>query len=116
MIAEMAYDLMDERESEEDKKKRLDNLLKGKLSTMVKDAVSPAPPLDEGAAALLNTITNAIASGEENPLELFANDEKNLVQQLGTLGIGPDKVLKMSELILMATNGTYTDYNNSSCF
>ena len=112
MIAEMAYDLMDERESEEDKKKRLDNLLKGKLSTMVKDVVSPAPPLDEGAAALLNTITNAIASGEENPLELFANDEKDLVQQLGTLGIGPDKALRMSELILMATNGTYTDNNN----
>ncbi len=114
MIAEMAYDLMDERESEEDRKKRLDNLLKGKLSTMVKDVVSPAPPLDESAAALLNTITNAIASGEENPFELFANDEKGLAEQLGTIGIGPTKAANMGELILMATNGTYTDNNNKT--
>ena len=113
MITELAYDLMDERESEEDKKKRLDNMFKGKKSTIVKDFTSPIPLLDDVTAGFINTITEAIASGEENPLELFANNEKDLVEQLGTIGIGIGKAEKLTELILMATNGTYTDYNKT---
>jgi hypothetical protein len=113
MLTELAYDLIDEFEPEEDKKKRLANMFKGKKSTLVKDFISPIPPLDDSTTGLINIITDAIASGEENPLELFADNEKDLVDQLGTLGIGIDKASKLSELILMATTGTYTENNKT---
>ena len=113
MLTELAYDLIGELEPEEDKKKRLANMFKGKKSTLVKDFISPIPPLDDSTTGLINIITDAIASGEENPLELFADNEKDLVDQLGTLGIGIDKASKLSELILMATTGTYTENNKT---
>ena len=113
MLTELAYDLIDEIEPEEDKKKRLANMFKGKKSTLVKDFISPIPPLDDSAAGLINIITDAIASGEENNLELFSDDEKGLLDQLGTLGIPIDKASQLKDLILMATTGTYTENNKT---
>ena len=113
MLTELAYDLIGEFEPEEDKEKRLANMFKGKKSTLVKDFISPIPPLDDSTTGLINIITDAIASGEENPLELFADNEKDLVDQLGTLGIGIDKANKLKDLILMATTGTYTENNKT---
>ena len=108
MLTELAYDLMDEFEPEEEEEKRKKNMFKGKVSTIVKDFVSPIPPLDDPTASVINAITNSIFE-EENPLELFANDEKTFLQQLGTIGIAGDKASNMWEIYSIAKDGKYTD-------
>ncbi len=108
MLTGLAYDLMDEFEPGEEEEKRKKNMFKGKVSTIVKDFVSPIPPLDDTTASVINAMTNSIFE-EENPLDLFANDKKTFLQQIGVMGIPADKALNLWEIYSMAQDGKYTD-------
>jgi murein DD-endopeptidase MepM/ murein hydrolase activator NlpD len=108
MLTGLAYDLMDEFEPAEEEEKRKKNMFKGKMSTVVKDFASPIPPLDDITASVINAITNSIFE-EENYLELFANDKKTFLQQIGVMGIPADKASNLWEFYSIAKDGKYTD-------
>jgi len=92
----------DESESEEEKRKAFQKI--GRKGNAIADVVSPIPILNESSLGLLNYIIKSTSS-DENPLQFFDNDEKNLLEQLGVLGIGVQKARTLAELIMISNTG-----------
>ena len=92
----------DESQSEEEKRKEFQKT--GRIGNAISDVFSPIPFLNEPSLKLLNYIIKSTSS-DENPLQFFDDDEKNLLEQLGVLGIGGQKALTLMELIKISNSG-----------
>ena len=107
-LTNMAYSLIGYYEDDEEKKKRVRNQLKGKLTSIATDYLSPIPFTNPTIASSINFILRNVQSGDD-VFQLFSNDEMSFTQRMGVLGISVDKAGKIFELTSMIVNRTYTD-------
>ena len=91
-------------EPEEEKKKRLANLWKGKVTNFTSDILSPFPPVSDYAVmAIINAAANA-TYGED---VVYEPRDKSLPEQLGVFGITASKALDLKKLLDMAYDGKF---------
>jgi hypothetical protein len=91
-------------EPEEEKKKRLANLWKGKVTTFTSDILSPFPPVSD--YAIMATI-NAAANATYGEDVVYEPRDKSLPEQLGVFGITASKALDLKKLLDMAYDGKF---------
>jgi len=91
-------------EPEEEKKKRLANLWKGKVTSFTSDILSPFPPISD--YAIMATI-NAAANATYGEDVVYEPRDKSLPEQLGVFGITASKALDLKKLLDMAYDGKF---------
>jgi len=95
-------------DDEEDKNKALQNRLKGRAGNVVKDILSPIPPLDDLTLMMVNKVIKTASDGDD-PFQFFAKDKKTFIEQAGVLGIPFGTAGDLFEMIGIGSTGTYTD-------
>lgn len=95
-------------DDEEDKDKALQNRLKGRAGNVVKDILSPIPPLDDLTLMMVNKVIKTASDGDD-PFQFFAKDKKTFIEQAGVLGIPFGTAGDLFEMIGIGSTGTYTD-------
>jgi hypothetical protein len=124
-ISEMLDKFTLEDEDEEDKLKSEENRLKGRIGNVVKDVLSPLPLVDVPTIELANYVLRQFADEEpeeeiqlstsrrtaqpkkKEPFQLFSEDRKEFLDQLGVLGITGKNAVVVYDLGRMAFKGEY---------
>jgi len=102
--------LIDKDESEEEKEKRYTNVLRGRLTNVTNDVLSPFSGVtDYYVIQGVNGILNFIAENEEEAFQLYSQDKKSFIEQLGLLGIGQKTISESVEIMDMIYSGSYTN-------
>ena len=106
--------MMGDDESDEQREKRKDFLVRSSVTGAVTDIFSPLPPADMGYAMLADglayTAQEALGVGDKEKFRLvtsFKNDD--ITKSLGTIGIGIKKAINLGELIKLSSTGKFTD-------
>ena len=96
-------------EDDEEKKKRIDAIIKGARTGTFTDVFSPLPLLDKiiqkGGAVLLNKIEKET----ELPVSIYGATTQDIAQGLGLFGIAAERLTQTAELGNLVATGTYTD-------
>lgn len=124
-ISEMLDKFTLEDEDEEDKLKSKENRRKGRIGNIVKDVLSPLPLVDVPTIELANYVLRQFADEEpeeeiqlstsrrtaqpkkKEPFQLFSEDRKEFLDQLGVLGITGKNAVVVYDLGRMAYSGEY---------
>jgi GNAT superfamily N-acetyltransferase len=100
-------------DDEEDKKKAIDAIVKGQLTSTVTDVFSPLPLVDKlvqaGAAAGIDKVQDAMGIPDDEKLSIYSGTKQEFVQSLGLFGIAADRASQLYELSELAYNGKFTD-------
>lgn len=108
-----ALKLLDREESEEEKEKRKNNLIKGQVTGTVTDVLSPAPIADKFVQSKVNDLAGAVQTGMNIPLEkqynIFGESKQDYVQNMGMYGIASERASQLFEISKLAATGKYTD-------
>jgi len=96
-------------ESEEDKKKRIDAIIKGQLTGSVMDVFSPVPFLDIPVKEILSPTLEGIEKATGLPLSIYGNKKQDYSNLLGAYGIPIQRAEELYDAIKLGTTGTYTD-------
>ena len=112
-LASATASLMGKGETEDDKKKRRDNLIKGAATSTLTDILSPIPVLDKlvqnGAASLLETVQNGLDISEKDRVSLYSEKKQNFIEGLGTFGIAAKRAEDLWKMLELSVMGKYTD-------
>lgn len=112
-LASATASLMGKGETEDDKKKRRDNLIKGAATSTLTDIVSPIPVLDKlvqnGAASLLETVQNGLDISEKDRVSLYSEKKQNFIEGLGTFGIAFKRGEDLWKMLELSVMGKYKD-------
>ena len=101
-------------ESEEEKEKRSNSLLKGRATNIVSDALSPIPFFtDPLIIPATNKILSLLQVEDEDTeqgdiFQLYEKKPQEFIEMLGVLGIGASKSKILTEMIEARVTGTYT--------
>jgi len=114
LLGSLAKIAMGKDEDEEEKKKRIDAVLKGQRTSMVTDMLSPIPVADKAVQAgsnyLLNTVQNYLEIPQEEQFSIYGTSGiQDYVKSLGMFGIAADRALQLVEIAKLAATGEYTD-------
>lgn len=105
--------LMGTDDDEEKRKKAMDAIVKGQLTSTVTDIFSPLPVTDKllqmGAAAGLDKVQDAMGVAEDDKLSIYSGANEDFIKSLGLFGIAADRAAQLYEVSDLAFNGTYTD-------
>jgi hypothetical protein len=114
LLGSLAKLAMGKDEDEEEKKKRIDAVLKGQRTSMVTDMLSPIPVADKAVQAgsnyLLNTVQNYLEIPKEEQFSIYgAGGGQEILKSLGMFGIAADRAAQLFEVSKLAATGEYTD-------
>jgi hypothetical protein len=114
LLGSLAKIAMGKDEDEEEKKKRIDAVLKGQRTSMVTDMLSPIPVADKAVQAgsnyLLNTVQNYLEIPQDKQFSIYGTAGiQDYVKSLGMFGIAADRALQLVEISKLAATGEYTD-------
>jgi hypothetical protein len=114
LLGSLAKLAMGKDEDEEEKKKRIDAVLKGQRTSMVTDMLSPIPVADKavqaGSSYLLNTVQNYLDIPKEEQFSIYgAGGGQEILKSLGMFGIAADRAAQLVEISKLAATGEYTD-------
>lgn len=114
LLGSLAKLAMGKDEDEEEKKKRVDAILKGQRTSMVTDMLSPIPVADKAVQAgsnyLLNTVQNYLEIPQDKQFSIYGvGGLQDYVKSLGMFGIAADRALQLVEISKLAATGEYTD-------
>lgn len=114
LLGSLAKLAMGKDEDEEEKKKRIDAVLKGQRTSIVTDMLSPIPVADKAVQAgsnyLLNTVQNYLEIPKEEQFSIYgAGGTQEILKSLGMFGIAADRAAQLLEVAKLATTGEYTD-------
>ena len=105
--------LLDREESEEEKEKRKNNLIKGQVTGTLTDVLSPVPIADKFVQSKVNDLVGAVQTGMNIPLEnqynIFGESKQDYVQNMGMFGIASERASQLFEISRLAATGKYTD-------
>jgi hypothetical protein len=108
-----AISLMNREETQEEKDKRWDNLVRSQVSGGIGDMFSPLPVVDLAYTMSADQIMNAAQSladvPDEQKFRLYTNYKKDLLRDLGQVGIAARKFYNLGELFYLAHSGEYED-------
>ena len=105
-------------EDDDEFKKRLNEVIKGQMTSSTTDLFSPLPIVDKGVqwgvSSVLEQVQDAMKISKEKQLNIYGVNKQTALQNLGMFGISADRALQLAELITLSTKGTYTDdYGNT---
>jgi hypothetical protein len=109
LLGTLAKKIMGREEDDEEKEKRINNIIKGAKTGAFTDIFSPLPIADklvqQGGSAILNKVeelTNV-------PISIFEPNKQDYLQNAGLFGISIERAGQLFELSKLATTGEYTD-------
>ena len=97
-----------EEERVEKRDKEFNQRLRGRLGNMVADILVPIPILNDVVLDKINGLMGIFQEDEENPFKFFANTDKDILDQLGVLGIAGKKAGILSDMIKTIVTGEKT--------
>ena len=100
----MSYGFMDEDETEEDAEKTKRYNIVSRAGNVLSDIAVPVPVLDDIVKENANSFIDAVFQSDD-PIQFFVKNEKDLIDQLGTLGIGIKEIAQAKNLILPGVTG-----------
>lgn len=109
LLSSLAKKIMDRDEDDEEKKKRIDNIMKGAKTSTFTDIVSPFPLADKLIQAGGSALLDEIQKTTEIPISIFGPMQQSYVQGAGIFGIPVERALQLWELSKLTTTGKYTD-------
>jgi hypothetical protein len=117
LLGSLAMKIAGKDESEEDSQKRLNNIVKGQLTRIGTETISPIPVLDIPTQFALYQMldkTQALAGkSDEERINMFPPKMQEGAKSLGALGITADRVASLAKMASLAYSGTYKDdYGN----
>ena len=108
-LGSLALSMRDDDESEEDKKKRINSVIKGQLTGAVIDVFSPAPPVDPLVKEILSPTLGAIEEATGLPLSIYGTNRQDYTNTLGAYGIPFQRAGELYDVIELGTTGKYKD-------
>jgi len=96
--------------------KRIRNQLRGRLGNVLNDVINPIPVTNDQVLASANAVIGLFQDGEKDgdAFKFFANTDKEMLEQLGVLGIGGVKGKQLIEMIKIARTGEFKNYYGST--
>lgn len=106
--------IMGKNETEEEKTKRENNLLRGQVTGTITDIFSPIPPADilyaKGADKVLSAVQDLAEVNDEDKFKLMTSTKSNdFAKSFGVLGIGISKYQNLQDAASLAYSGEFTD-------
>jgi hypothetical protein len=102
---------LDEDDDEFDK--RVNNVVKGQMTSVTTDLFSPLPIVDKGVqfgvSSALGLVQDALQISKEKQVNIYGVSKQSALQNLGMFGITGERALQLIELANLAYTGTYTD-------
>jgi hypothetical protein len=112
-IASMTASLMGKGDNEEEKKKRREFLVKGAVTSVVTDVLSPIPVLDRlvqsNSAMIIEGVQKGLGVADEDVKNIYNSRKINFVDALGTFGIAAKRTEEIWDLVSLSATGTYKD-------
>lgn len=114
-MGSLAYSLMGKKESDEEKNKRFNNLLRGQTTGTVTDVFSPIPTkiVDEAYAYTADKAINGLQYlfdvKDEDRFRLMTSSKEDALKFLGVYGVGIQKAKNLLEVEELARTGEFTD-------
>jgi hypothetical protein len=112
-IASMTASLMGKGDDEEEKKKRRELLIKGAVTSVVTDVLSPIPVLDRlvqsNSAMIIEGVQKGLGVADEDIKNIYNSRKINFVDALGTFGIAAKRTDEIWDLISLSATGEYED-------
>ena len=96
-------------ETEEEKKKRMDNLIKGARTGTLTDLVSPLPLADKFIQMGASSFLNKIEKETKLPVSIYGASKQDLFQSAGLFGIAFERLSQTVDIAKLAATGKYTD-------
>jgi hypothetical protein len=101
-------------ESDEDKEKRINNIIRGHLTGLTTDILSPIPLLDvaiqKGVFSSIEAIQDVM--GIEDGANIYDVKESGMLKSLGMFGISAERAAQIKDLIVLSTKGSFVDDYN----
>ena len=96
--------------------KRVKNQLRGRLGNVLNDVINPLPVTNDQVLSTANAAIGLFQDGEKDgdAFKFFANTDKEMLEQLGVLGIGATKGKQLIEMIKIARTGEFKNYYGST--
>jgi len=112
-IASMTASLMGKGDDEEEKKKRREGLVKGAVTSVITDVLSPIPVLDRlvqsNSALIIEGVQKAFGVEDKDIKNIYESRKVNFVDALGTFGITAKRIDEIWDLVSLSATGTYKD-------
>ena len=109
LIGSLANKYLGREESDEEFKKRRDNLVKGAATGIFIDLFSPVPVLDPFVQQFGAKATEGIDELMGTNIAIYDVSKQEFLKEYGTLGISLDRLSKLWTLGNLAATGKYTD-------
>lgn len=113
LLGSLAKEIMGKDEDDEDKDKRINNIIKGQATSTLTDMISPVPFLDKpiaaGASAALELTQDFMDIPADEQLSIYGNTKSDFISSLGTFGIAADRASKLYDITKLVSTGEYTD-------
>lgn len=110
LLGSAAKWLMDDEEDEKDYKKRVNNVIKGQVTSSFNDVVSPLPILDKAFQAGGNFLTETMLDiPKESVFSIYDVPKQDYIQSLGLFGISVERAAQLYDITKLSTTGKYVD-------
>jgi len=101
--------LMGQDEDEEEKDKRINNVIKGQWTGTITDIISPLPVVDKPIQAAVESVSTLLEEGTGLPVSTFGVSKSDWTSNLGTFGISAQRASELYDMSKLAATGEYTD-------
>jgi hypothetical protein len=110
LLGSAAKWLMGDDEDEDDYKKRVNNVIKGQVTSSFNDVVSPLPILDKAFQTGGNFLTETMLDiPKESVFSIYEVPKQDYIQSLGLFGIAADRAGQLYDITKLSTTGEYVD-------
>jgi hypothetical protein len=96
-------------EDDEEKEKRIDNIIKGAKTGTFTDIFSPLPILDKPIQAAGASLMQSIEDATGLPTAIYSPKTEEYFQSAGLFGISYERLGQLKEVISLSVTGKYTD-------
>ena len=97
-------------EDDEEYKKRVNNVIKGQVTSTLTDVMSPLPILDKAYQAGGNYLTETLLGiPKESVFSIYGVPKQDYIQGLGLFGIAADRAAQLYDISKLSATGEYTD-------
>jgi hypothetical protein len=110
LLGSAAIRAMGQEEEEKEKEKRVNNVIKGQVTSSFNDVISPLPLLDKAFQKGGNFLTESMLDiPRESVFSIYDVPKQEAIQNFGLLGITADRALQLYEISDLSISGEYTD-------
>ena len=97
-------------EDDEERKKRINNVIKGQVTSTFTDIMSPLPILDKAYQKGGNFLTESLLGiPKESVFSIYNVPKQDYFQSLGLFGIAADRASQLYDISKLSATGEYTD-------